>query len=89
MPELLILCFLMLHEIKLQLLGLYGRDEEDVEPVLDGIERNLLKGDEEAVKEKRIETQNMCMARYYESPLDQKQRMFEFQAIERDQIRQE
>lgn len=24
MPELLILCFLMLHEIKLQLLGLYG-----------------------------------------------------------------
>jgi hypothetical protein len=46
----------MLHEIKLQLIGLYDQIEEDVEPVLDGIERNLLKGDEEAVKEKRIET---------------------------------
>lgn len=56
MPELLILCFLMLHEIKLQLIGLHDQNEEDIEPVLDGIERNLLKGDEEAVKAKRIET---------------------------------
>jgi len=46
----------MLHEIKLQLLGLYDQKEEDVEPVLDGIERNVLKGDEEEVKRKRIET---------------------------------
>lgn len=60
-PELLILCFLMLHEIKLQLIGLHGKNEEDVENVLDGIERNILKGDEEAVRLKRIETQNMCM----------------------------
>lgn len=40
-PEILILCFLMLHEIKLQLIGLYDKKEEDVEPVLDGIERHL------------------------------------------------
>lgn len=66
MPEILILCFLMLHEIKLQLIGLYHQKEEDVEPVLDGIERNVLKGDEEEVKRKRIETQNMCMERYFE-----------------------
>lgn len=66
MPEILILCFLMLHEIKLQLIGLYDKKEEDVEPVLDGIERNVLKGDEEEVKRKRIETQNMCMERYFE-----------------------
>ena len=49
LPEIGILCFLMLHEIKLQLIGLYDRNEEDVEPVMDGIERNLHKGDEEAV----------------------------------------
>jgi len=67
-PEILILCFLMLHEIKLQLIGLYEKKEEDVEPVLDGIERHLQKGDEEAVKAKRIETQNMCMERYFETP---------------------
>jgi hypothetical protein len=41
LPEILILCFLMLHEIKLQLLGLWYQIEEEVEPVLDGIERNL------------------------------------------------
>lgn len=41
LPEVLILCFLMLHEIKLQLIGLYDRNEEDVEPVLDAIERNI------------------------------------------------
>jgi hypothetical protein len=46
----------MLHEIKLQLLGLYDEIEEEIEPVLDGIERNVQKGDEEAVRRKRIET---------------------------------
>lgn len=55
-PEILILCFIMLHEIKLQLLGLYDEIEEEIEPVLDGIERNVQKGDEEAVRRKRIET---------------------------------
>jgi hypothetical protein len=54
MPEVLIICFIMLHEIKLQLLGLYDETEEDIEPVLDGIQRNLLRGDEEAVRLKRV-----------------------------------
>lgn len=71
LPEIMILCFLMLHEIKLQLIGLYDRNEEDVEPVLDAIERNIQKGDEEAVKARKIEIQNMCMARYFESSKDQ------------------
>lgn len=70
LPEILILCFLMLHEIKLQLIGLYDKNEEDVEPVLDAIERNIQKGDEEAVKARKIELQNMCMARYFENPND-------------------
>lgn len=55
LPEVLMLCLLMLHEIKLQLIGLYDRNEEDVEPVLDAIERNLQKGDEDAVKARKIE----------------------------------
>jgi hypothetical protein len=37
------------------LIGLYDRKEEDVEPVLDAIERNIQKGDEEAVKARKIE----------------------------------
>ena len=41
MPEIAILCLLMLHEIKLQLIGLYDQKEEDVENIVDGIERNL------------------------------------------------
>jgi len=36
--------------------------------VLDGIERNLQKGDEEAIKDRKIELQNMCMSRYFERP---------------------
>lgn len=68
LPEIGILCFLMLHEIKLQLVGLYDQDEEGVETVLDGIERNLQKGDEEAIKDRKIELQNMCMSRYFERP---------------------
>jgi hypothetical protein len=46
----------MLHEIKLELMGLADEDEEKIEPVLDGIQRNMLKGDEEAVKAKKIES---------------------------------
>lgn len=89
LPEIMILCFLMLHEIKLQLIGLYDRKEEDVEPVLDAIERNLLKGDEEAVKAKKIETQNMCMTRYFESCGEQKKRKEEFMGIEKGRIMDE
>jgi len=37
MPELLIISFIMLNEIKLKLLGLYYEIEEDIESVLDGI----------------------------------------------------
>lgn len=77
-PEVMILSFLMLHEIKMQLIGLYDRSEEDVEPVLDAIERNIQKGDEEAVKARKVELQNMCMARYFETSKDQKIRKEEF-----------
>jgi hypothetical protein len=53
-PEVLILCFIMLNEIKLRLLGLYYEIEEDIEGVLQGIDRNLEKGDEERVRQKKL-----------------------------------
>jgi len=87
-PEILILCGIMLHEIKLQLLGLYEEIEDEIEPVLDGIERNVQKGDEEAVKRKRIEVQNMQLCRYFESTKDQVDRRKEFEDFEKDKIKQ-
>ena len=41
LPEIAILCMLMLHDIKLQLIGLSERNEDDVEKVIDAIERNI------------------------------------------------
>ena len=67
MPEILIIFFIMLNEIKLKLLGLYFEIETDIETVLEGIQRNIEKVDEEKVKQKRIESANMCMSRYFES----------------------
>ena len=65
MPEVLILTLLMLNEIKLRLIGLYMKDEAAIEPIYDGIQRNLEKGDEEAVEQKRLEQSNMFMERYF------------------------
>ena len=50
MPEILIICFLQLHNIKLKLLGLYYDIENDVEGVMEGIDRNLEKGNLEVLK---------------------------------------
>jgi len=49
LPEILITALLMLNEIHLKLLGLWYVIELDVESVQDGIARNMVKGDEEAV----------------------------------------
>lgn len=54
MPEILIICFIMLNEIKLKLLGLYYEIEQDIEGVMEGIDRTLEKGDEERVKQKKL-----------------------------------
>jgi hypothetical protein len=35
---------------------------------MDGIERNLQRGDEDLIKERKVEMQNMCMTRYFEKP---------------------
>ena len=61
-PEILIITFIMLNEIKLKLSGLYYQIEQDIETVTDGIQRNREKGDEEKVLEKKIQTASMNLA---------------------------
>jgi hypothetical protein len=36
-PEILIITFIMLNDIKLKLIGLYAKNENDVEPVIDAL----------------------------------------------------
>jgi len=47
MPEILIISFILLNEIKQKLLGLHEETEEDIEPLQDAIQRSLMDGDEE------------------------------------------
>ena len=54
MPEIFIICFIMLNEIKLKLLGLYYENEMEVETIQEGIQRNMEKGDEEVLEQKKI-----------------------------------
>ena len=61
-PEILIITFIMLNEIKLKLSGLYYQIEQDIETVTDGIQRNRERGDEEKVIEKKIQTACMNLA---------------------------
>ena len=58
-PEILIITFIMLNEIKLKLSGLYYQIEQDIETVTDGIQRSREKGDAEKVQQKKI--QMACM----------------------------
>ena len=66
MPEVLIIVFIMLNEIKLKLLGLYYKDEMMIETITEGIQRNIEHGDEDRVKMLQIEATNMNMAKYFE-----------------------
>mmetsp|Transcript_21579 Transcript_21579/g.33227 ORF Transcript_21579/g.33227 Transcript_21579/m.33227 type:complete len:988 (-) Transcript_21579:2058-5021(-) len=89
MPEIMIISFIMLNEIKLKLLGLYYNIEQDIETVMEGIQRNIEKGDEERVKMKRIEAANMCMSRFFEFRDKQIEREDEFYKILKDDIKTE
>lgn len=87
MPEIFIICFIMLNEIKLKLLGLYYENEMEVETIQEGIQRNMEKGDEEVLEQKKIKAANMCMSNYFESREDQKLRQDEMHEIIRDQVK--
>jgi hypothetical protein len=47
LPEILLIALTSLNEIHLRLLGLHYQQEDDIEPIQEGIDRNILKGDEE------------------------------------------
>lgn len=89
MPEILIICFIMLNEIKLKLLGLYYENEMTVETIQEGIQRNMEKGDEEVIVQKKIKAANMCMSSYFESREEQKDRQEEMHDLIREKVRNE
>lgn len=88
-PEILIICFIMLNEIKLKLLGLYFQTENEIETIQEAIQRNIENGDEEKVKQKKIERSNMCMARFFDTAANQLQRQKEYLQMLKDEVREE
>jgi uncharacterized Fe-S radical SAM superfamily protein PflX len=75
MPEILIISFILLNEIKQKLLGLHEETEEDIEPLQDAIQRSLMEGDEEKMYSNKVEKQNMCMQRCFIERKEQKKFM--------------
>jgi len=67
LPEILIMALIMLNEINLKLCGLYEKIESDIETITEGIERNIEKGDQEAVHRKKVASRNMNMSKYFSS----------------------
>jgi hypothetical protein len=65
LPEILIISLCALNEIHLRLIGMYYNTELDLESIQDGIQRNIFKGDEQKVKEKKKESANMIMANLF------------------------
>jgi len=71
LPEILMLCLLTLNQIHLRLIGLYFLIEQDIETIEDAIQRNILKGDSQAVKEKKLQSANMILRDFFRSLKDQ------------------
>ena len=72
-PEILIVVLLMLNDVVLRLNGLYYESEEDIETIQEGIQRNIMKGDQELIKQKKLMKMNMNMVALFSSPKDQKE----------------
>jgi hypothetical protein len=70
LPELLIITTLYMHEIHLRLIGMANTREDEIEDIVDAIQRNINK-DEEAVKCKKNERMAMCLSRYFISRYEQ------------------
>jgi hypothetical protein len=71
LPEILIILLCSLNEIKLRLLGLYYNIEDDLESIEDGVQRNILKGDDVAVKAQKKLRSNMIMSVFFSSAKEQ------------------
>lgn len=66
-PELLILILLMCNDVILRLNGLYYEIEEDIETIQEGIQRNIMKGDQEQINQKKQLKMNMNMEALFRS----------------------
>jgi hypothetical protein len=67
LPEIIILVLIMCNEIKLKIVGLHSKRDDQIEHVLDAVLRNKEKGDEETVKLKQQDNLNMYMSRLFNS----------------------
>jgi len=86
-PEIIIICFIMLNEIKLKLIGLYYNIECDIETVMQGIERTRHNGDEEAMKNAQISNSNMGMENFFYSLRDQLKMNKDIEDTEKNNIK--
>jgi len=84
LPEIMILALCILNEIKLKLLGLYYQIEDDIETIEDGIQRNILKGDDIMMRLQKKQKTGMIMSYLFESVEEQtrNERDFERQLLE-------
>ena len=88
-PEMLIIAYIMLNEIKLKLCGLYFQTEEELESISEAIQRNMEKGDEERLRQLKAETANMCMSKHFESTHKQLKLHEEYEDFVKNEIRKD
>ena len=62
----------MLNEIKLKLQGMYWANENQIETVHEGIQRNLCNGNEDEIQKRKSEKANMCMSVFFKDHESQK-----------------
>lgn len=72
LPEIMIISFIMLNQVKLKLMGLYDKQEEDFENIKEAIQRQRFQGDVEKVQEEKIKRTYMDMSMQFRSYEDQK-----------------
>lgn len=67
-PEILVISFIMLNEIKLKLLGMNHQNEIDTENIKQAIRRNINKGDQDKMDEEH-EADHVNIKKFFE-PLE-------------------
>ena len=67
-PEILVISFIMLNEIKLKLLGMNHQNEIDTENIKQAIRRNINKGDQDKMDEEH-EADHANIKKFFE-PLE-------------------
>lgn len=73
LPEIAILTFLMMNEIYLRMIGLFFETENEIESILDGLKRNIERGDVEIVQQHKEQRMNMNMYLIFAPKEEQKE----------------